>query len=150
MAQRAGALTAELSAAKREIDVLNGKLAAGKLDSLLAGAKSVGAVRLVTADLGETALDAVRSLCDALRDKAPDAVAVFAAVNGGKLNFVSACGKDAVSHGAHAGNLLKAVSAITGGKGGGRPDSATSGGRDLDKIPDALAAATEILGAMLK
>ena len=150
MAQRAGALTAELSAAKREIDALNGKLASGRLDTLLAEAKPVGAVRLITANLGETALDAVRSLCDALRDKAPDAVAVFAAVNGGKLNFVSACGKDAVSHGAHAGNLLKAVSAITGGKGGGRPDSATSGGRDLDKIPDALAAAAEILSGMLK
>ena len=150
MAQRAGSLTAELSAAKREIDALNSKLASGRLDTLLAEAKPVGAVRLITANLGETALDAVRSLCDALRDKAPDAVAVFAAVNGGKLNFVSACGKDAVSHGAHAGNLLKAVSAITGGKGGGRPDSATSGGRDLDKIPDALAAAAEILGAMLK
>ena len=150
MAQRAGSLTAELSAAKREIDTLNSKLASGRLDTLLAEAKPVGAVRLITANLGETALDAVRSLCDALRDKAPDAVAVFAAVNGGKLNFVSACGKDAVSHGAHAGNLLKAVSAITGGKGGGRPDSATSGGRDLDKIPDALAAATEILGSMLK
>ena len=92
----------------------------------------------------------MRSLCDALRDKAPDAVAVFAVENGGKLNFVSACGKDAVAHGAHAGNLLKAVSAITGGKGGGRPDSATSGGRDLDKIPDALAAAGEILAGMLK
>ena len=150
MAQRAGALTAELSAAKREIDALNGKLASGRLDTLLAEAKPVGAVRLITANLGETALDAVRSLCDALRDKAPDAVAVFAAVNDGKLNFVSACGKDAVSHGAHAGNLLKAVSAITGGKGGGRPDSATSGGRDLDKIPDALAAAAEILSGMLK
>ena len=150
MAHRAEALTAELSAAKREIDALNGKLAAGKLDTLLAEAKTVGAVRLITADLGETALDAVRSLCDALRDKAPDAVAVFAVENGGKLNFVSACGKEAVAHGAHAGNLLKAVSAITGGKGGGRPDSATSGGRDLDKIPDALAAAGEILAGMLK
>ena len=150
MAHRAEALTAELSAAKREIDALNGKLAAGKLDTLLAEAKTVGAVRLITADLGETALDAVRSLCDALRDKASDAVAVFAVENGGKLNFVSACGKEAVAHGAHAGNLLKAVSAITGGKGGGRPDSATSGGRDLDKIPDALAAAGEILAGMLK
>ena len=150
MAHRAEALTAELSAAKREIDALNGKLAAGKLDTLLAEAKTVGAVRLITADLGETALDAVRSLCDALRDKAPDAVAVFAVENGGKLNFVSACGKDAVCCGAHAGNLLKSVSAITGGKGGGRPDSATSGGRDLDKIPDALAAAGEILAGMLK
>ena len=150
MAHRAEALTAELSAAKREIDALNGKLAAGKLDTLLAEAKTVGAVRLITADLGETALDAVRSLCDALRDKAPDAVAVFAVENGGKLNFVSACGKDAVCCGAHAGNLLKSVSAITGGKGGGRPDSATSGGRDLDKIPDALCAACEILSGMLK
>ena len=150
MAHRAEALTAELSAAKREIDALNGKLAAGKLDTLLAEAKTVGAVRLITADLGETALDAVRSLCDALRDKAPDAVAVFAVENGGKLNFVSACGKDAVCCGAHAGNLLKSVSAITGGKGGGRPDSATSGGRDMDKIPDALCAACEILSGMLK
>ena len=150
MAHRAESLTADLSAAKREIDALNGKLASGRLDALLAGASPVDCVRLITADLGETALDAVRSLCDALRDKAPDAVAVFAAVNGGKLNFVAACGKDAVSAGAHAGNLLKAVSAITGGKGGGRPDSATSGGRDLDKIPDALAAAGEILAGMLK
>ena len=150
MAHRAEALTAELSAAKREIDALNGKLAAGKLDTLLAEAKTVGAVRLITADLGETALDAVRSLCDALRDKAPDAVAVFAVENGGKLNFVSACGKEAVAHGAHAGTLLNAVSAITGGKGGGRPDSAPSGGRALDKIPDALAAAGEILAGMLK
>ncbi len=150
MAHRAQSLSAELSSAKREIDALNGKLASGKLDSLLSGAKQVGSVRLITADLGETALDAVRSLCDALRDKAPDAAAVFAAVNGGKLNFVAACGKDAVAHGAHAGNLLKAVSAITGGKGGGRPDSATSGGRDLDKIPDALAAAADILAGMLK
>ena len=150
MAHRAQSLTAELSAARREIDALGGKLASGKLDSLLAGAKTVGSVRLITADLGETALDAVRSLCDALRDKAPDAVAVFAVENGGKLNFVSACGKDAVCCGAHAGNLLKAVSAITGGKGGGRPDSATSGGRDMDKIPDALGAACEILCSMLK
>ena len=77
-------------------------------------------------------------------------MAVFAVENGGKLNFVSACGKDAVCCGAHAGNLLKAVSAITGGKGGGRPDSATSGGRDMDKIPDALGAACEILCSMLK
>ena len=66
----------------------------------------------------------------------------------GKLNFVSAAGKDAVANGAHAGKLLSEVSAVTGGKGGGRPDSAMSGGRDLDKIDEALKRAEEILASI--
>jgi alanyl-tRNA synthetase len=76
--------------------------------------------------------------------------AVLAVRSGDKLNFVAACGKDAVAAGAHAGNLLKAVSAVTGGKGGGRPDSATSGGKDVSKVAEALAAAKDILAGMQK
>ena len=72
-------------------------------------------------------------------------VAVFAAVSDGKLNFVAVCGADAVKAGAHAGNILKVISVIAGGKGGGRPDSAMSGGRDLDKIDEALAAVADLL-----
>ena len=63
---------------------------------------------------------------------------------------VAACGKDAVAKGAHAGNILREISAIAGGKGGGRPDSAMSGGRDLTKIADALAAAETVLSGMIK
>ena len=64
---------------------------------------------------------------------------------GDRLNFVAAAGKDAVAMGAHAGNILKDISAICGGKGGGRPDSAMSGGKNLDKIDEALSAVESIL-----
>ena len=61
------------------------------------------------------------------------------------MNFIAAAGKDAVASGAHAGNILKDISAICGGKGGGRPDFAMSGGKDIDKIPEALAKVEELL-----
>ena len=77
-----------------------------------------------------------------------DGVVIFAAVNDGGLNFVAAAGQDAVKAGAHAGNILREISAICGGKGGGRPDSAMSGGRDLDKIDEALKRAEEIISTI--
>jgi alanyl-tRNA synthetase len=80
-----------------------------------------------------------------VKAKYPDAVAVFATSFDGKLNFVAAAGSEAVKSGAHAGNILREISAICGGKGGGRPDSAMSGGRDFDKIDAALAAVEDII-----
>jgi alanyl-tRNA synthetase len=55
-----------------------------------------------------------------------------------------------VAHGAHAGKLVGAVAAVTGGKGGGRPDNAMAGGQDASKIAEALASAEKVLGGMLK
>ncbi|MBQ8401676.1 MAG: alanine--tRNA ligase, partial [Clostridia bacterium] len=150
VANRAAAVMAELSAARKEIESLNARMAASKLDDILKNAVDVGAVKLIAGDLGSTALDSARGLCDTLRDKYSNVVAVFALQQGDKLNFVAACGKDAITAGAHAGNLLKAVSAVTGGKGGGRPDSATSGGKDIAKVAEALAQAKDILAGMLK
>jgi len=147
--KRAAQLQGELKEEKREIESLNAKLASSKLDSLFASAKPMGSVRLITSDMGAMSMDAARSLCDTLKETA-DAVGVIAIHTGDKLNFMAVCGADAVKAGAHAGNLLKAVSAIAGGKGGGRPDSATSGGKDLSKIGEALAAAEGILSGMLK
>jgi len=147
--KRAAQLQAELKEEKREIESLNAKLASSKLDALFASAKPMGSVRLITSDMGAMSMEAARSLCDSLKETA-DVVSVIAIHSGDKLNFMAVCGADAVKAGAHAGNLLKAVSAIAGGKGGGRPDSATSGGRDIAKIGEALAAAEEILGGMLK
>jgi len=147
---RAAHLNAELSEAKREIERLGSALAAAKLESVAAGAVDLGAVRLICSDLGATGMDIARSLADKLRDQDTKNVVVLAINNGGKINFLASCAPEAVKAGAHAGNLLREVSAITGGKGGGRPDSATSGGRDADKITDALAAAEGILKGMLK
>ncbi len=147
---RATSLQAELAEKKREIDALNSKLASSQVDSLIANAADLGKVKLVAADLGDMSIDAVRTICDTVRDKLADAVAVFAVHSGEKLNFIAACSKSAVDAGAHAGNLLREVSAVTGGKGGGRPDSATSGGKDIAKIPEALAHAKTVLAGMLK
>ena len=92
--------------------------------------------------------DAARTLSDSVKAKYADGVAVFAVVCDGKLNFIAACGKEAVSNGAHAGKIIAEVSAICGGKGGGRPDSAMSGGKDLDKLDEALARVEEILSSI--
>ncbi|MBQ3708529.1 MAG: alanine--tRNA ligase [Clostridia bacterium] len=150
MPARAAALGAEISRQKKEIEALNQKIAASRADSLLAGAVPVKSARLVAADLGEAGMDSARALCDTFKDKYADIVVVLAVKNGERLNFVGAAGADAVKAGAHAGKLLGAVSAITGGKGGGRPDSATSGGKDPSKVPEALAAAADLLAGMMK
>ena len=144
IAQKANALQSEIKDVKRELESANAKLAEIKTESLLSGIKTIGGFKLLTAKV-EMKPDGARSLCDTVKSKYSDSVAVFAAVSDGKLNFVAAVGQDAVKMGAHAGNILKDISAIAGGKGGGRPDSAMSGGRDLDKIDEALARVEEIL-----
>jgi alanyl-tRNA synthetase len=142
--KKAESLSAELREAKREIESLSGKIAEMKSQSLINDIRECGKFKLLTATL-EMKPDAARALCDTVKAKYADAVVVLAITNDGRLNFVSAAGSEAVKLGAHAGNILKEISVIAGGKGGGRPDSAMSGGRDLDKIPEALAAAEEIL-----
>ena len=150
LAKRAAQMQSEISAMKKEIESLNSKIAASKLDSIMAGAEGVGAVRLVAADMGNMQADAARSLADEIKARYDDVVAVLAIAPEGKLNFLAVAGKDAVTKGAHAGKLVGAVAAVTGGKGGGRPDNAMAGGRDTDKIAEALAAAKDTLAGMLK
>ena len=147
---RAAQLGTEVSALKKEIEALNSKIAGSQLDSLLASGESVGTLKLCTADLGNAGVEAARALGDKLRDKDPSAVAVLAIHDGAKLNFIACCGSDAVKAGAHAGRIVGAVAAVCGGKGGGRPDSAMSGGSDVSKVPEALKEAKDILFSMLK
>lgn len=141
---------AEIARLKRELDALNSKMAAGKLDDMLAGATEIGSVLLVRADMGAVTVDAARDLCDKIKDKYANAVAVLAIHDGEKLNFVGMAAPEAVKAGAHAGKLMGAVAAVCGGKGGGRPDSAMSGAKDLTKIADALSESENILRGMLK
>ena len=144
IATKAAAVQAEIKELKRELDSANSQIANAKADALFAGLKTVGKFRLLAAKV-DMRPDQARGLCDTVKDKYSDGVAVIAAVSDGKLNFAVAAGAEAVKAGAHAGNILREVAAICGGKGGGRPDSAMGGGRDIDKIPEALAKAEEIL-----
>ena len=150
IAKRAAALQAELHAMKKEVESLNSKLAATKLSSILSSAVEIGGLSLVCARLADMQVDAARNLADDIKANDPKAVAIFALTNGDKLNFIAAAGKDAVAAGAHAGKLVGAVAAISGGKGGGRPDSAMAGGQDSSKIDEALASAAEALKSQLK
>ena len=145
--QKAQSLQNEIKSTHKELESANARLAEIKTESLLSGIKTVGKFKVLVAKV-EMKPDAVRGLCDTVKSKYSDSVAVFAAVCDGKLNFVASAGSDAVKAGAHAGNILKEISAITGGKGGGRPDSAMSGGRDLDKVDEALSRVEEILASI--
>ena len=144
IATKATALQNQLRDTKRELESANAKLSELKTASLISSVKEVGAYKLLTAKL-DVRPDAARGLCDTVKAKYSDAVAVFATVFEGKLNFVACAGPDAVKSGAHAGNILREISAICGGKGGGRPDSAMSGGKDIDKVDEALAAVEGLL-----
>ncbi len=144
LVSKAASVQAEIKELKRELESANSQIANAKAEALLAGLKTVGKVKLLAAKV-EMRADQARALSDTVKDKYSDAVAVLAVVNDGKLNLIVAAGAEAVKAGAHAGNILREVATICGGKGGGRPDSAMGGGKDIDKIPEALAKAEEIL-----
>ena len=144
IAKRAAALQGEIKEMKRELDSANSRLAEIRTEALLSDIKTVGKFRLVSAKL-EMRADQVRGLADTVKAKYEDGVAVFAAVDGGKLNFVVSAGPQAVKAGAHAGKIAGAIAEICGGKGGGRPDSAMSGGKDVSKVSEALLHAEKLL-----
>ncbi len=147
--QRAAQLTEELRQAKHEAEGLQSKLAAAQVSSLVAEAAPVGnGIRVLTHVFRDGTLDMVRVVGDACKEHG-DLVAVLASAQSGKLTFTVVCGRDAVAHGAHAGRLAKAVAQLTGGNGGGRPDSATSGGKDPSKLDEALAAVQGFVQEML-
>ncbi len=144
---RAAALQNEIKNLKKELEAANAKLSQNALASI--AFVEVGGTELYTAKIDGGA-QAARSMCDELKAQSAKAVAVIAAVDGGKLQFAACAGAEAVKLGAHAGKLVGAVAAITGGKGGGRPDGAMAGGADVSKVEEALAAAAELLAGQLK
>ena len=144
IAKKAASLQAEIKETKRELESANARLSEMKSRAMLDSVKEIGKFKVLTAKV-DSRPDEARGLCDSFKAKFSCGIIVLAAVKDGKLNFVAAAGADAVKAGAHAGNILKEISAVCGGKGGGRPDSAMSGGKDIDKVEDALALAEEII-----
>ena len=142
---KARQMTALIKEQEKEISALEAKLASGKMDEILSGAVEINNVLVVAKVLKNMDANAVRTLCDTLKSSKPNVVCVFAAVNGDKLTFVSACGSDAVKSGCHAGNIVREVAKITGGNGGGRPDSAMAGGKDISKAEEALSIVPELI-----
>ena len=139
----------ELKEMRHAVESFKAKEAVGEAASFLMGAKSVGGLKVVTATLGDADPDRLRKMGDFLRDKDQTVVAVLSAVREGKITFLAVCGKEAVAKGVRAGDIIKSVTAICGGKGGGRPDSAMGGGADVLKLDDALASVDNFVHAKL-
>ena len=150
LSQKCSQIVSELKDAKSEISSLEAQIASAKLASLASGAKEVCSVNLITAKVEGVSIDAVRNYLDNLRASDPNSVAIVAVVDSGKLNFVASCGKEAVSKGAMAGKIVKEVAVICNGGGGGRPDSAVAGGKDLSKVDVALESVPTILAGFIK
>lgn len=152
LVSKAAATVAENKALARELDVLHAKMAADKANEMLKNAEDLGGVRLIAQNLGAQTPDALRSMCDKAKENGADIVAVFAGVNEekGTATFACACGKDAVAKGAHAGNIVREIARLAGGSGGGKPDSAMAGAKDVSKVDEALAGACATVKALLK
>lgn len=152
LASKAASMNSELKEKDREIELLSAEIAATKTSGLLENAIKIGAVKLICADMGNESADALRSLSDKACENDQSVIALFAGINKekGTVTFSCRVGKDAQNAGAHAGNIVREVARLAGGAGGGKPDSAMAGAKDISKINEALSGAAGIIKAMLK
>ena len=147
---RITAIVAENKAKDKEIQNLNAEMTKLKSADMFSSAVDVDGLELYTAKVEGTTPDALRSMGDDVKTKGDNVVAVLAGVNGDKANLVAVCGKGAIAKGVKAGDLVKEVAKIANGGGGGRPDSAMAGAKDITKIDEALSKAEEIVKSLIK
>ena len=150
LAKRANAVMTELKETQKALEIAESKLADSKLSDLLKNSVVVNDIRVAAVRIDNTSPDELRKMSDTAKAENDDLVIVLAAQNGDKITFCAACGKTAISKGAHAGNLVREIAKIAGGNGGGKPDSAMAGGKDAAKIDDAISSASEIIKTQLK
>ncbi|MCI7124616.1 MAG: alanine--tRNA ligase [Agathobaculum sp.] len=139
----------DLREMSKKIEKLNGKLASMQMVDLLNVSRDIKGVNVIATKLEDATPDVLRTMGDDIKAKAPNMVAVLSSVNGEKISLLCVCGAEAVKKGAHAGKIIKEVAKIVGGGGGGRPDSATAGGKDPSKLEEALEAVNNIVDAQL-
>ena len=150
--KKASSVMGEIKAKDDEIKALTSELTEIRSGSMFDNAQEIDGLTLITANAGEVSVDELRQLCDKAKSTGENVVAVIAAVNSakGSANFAVSCGKEAVAKGVKAGDVVRAVAQKAGGNGGGKPDFAMAGAKEIDKIDSALAAANEIVSSLIK
>ena len=143
--QKTAQVMAELKAKEKALSDLENKMAASAAADLFKNAVTVKGLQVVTGMPGEMKPDALRLMIDEARGNHPDAVIALGSVFGGKGTIAVACGTEAVKAGVNAGKLVRALCQLTGGNGGGRPDSAMGGAGDPEKIAEALTRLPELI-----
>ena len=152
LANKAASVAAELKAKEKEIEALKAEMAKAQSASLLDNATAVAGIRIISADIGEGGAEKVRAMLDSAKDFGDDIIMIAASVvtEKGTVSFGCMCGKNAIAKGAHAGNIVREIAKIAGGSGGGKPDSAMAGGKDISKVSEAVAKAAEIASSFIK
>ena len=145
--KRAESVMTQSRELEKQIDDFKQKMAAAKANNIMAGRKHIGDIQLFTAQVDGMGADEMKAMADKIKAEVPNSVAVMGALTDGKITFVAMASKDAVKMGIHCGQIIKEITAIAGGRGGGKPDMAQGGGSDASKIDDALAKVDEIVAA---
>ena len=135
---------------RQQLDQMQSKLLASDAERFLYAAKKVEGLNVITTTLSSMSAGALRKIGDMLRDKDESVVAVLSSVSDDKITFNAVCGKKAVAAGIKAGDLIRTVTAITGGSGGGKPDSAMGGGKDPLMLDNALAVVDNFVSEHVK
>ena len=150
LVQKAEQQVQEMRELRQTIEKLKAREFLSKADQFLLSAKDVSGLKVVAMSQKDLSADDMRKMGDFLRDKEPTVAALLASVTGEKITFLAVCGKEAVARGVKAGDIIKAIAPICGGKGGGKPDSAMGGGSDLLKLDDALAALDDFVAGKVQ
>jgi alanyl-tRNA synthetase len=150
VAERVEQLLSEGKQRQQELDALRGKLARSSVEGLLEQVRRDGPAPVLAAQVEVEDAARLREIGDYLRDKIGSGVVVLGANVGDKPQLLAMVTPDLVGQGFHAGNLVKSLAAIVGGGGGGRPDMAQAGGKDVARLPEALAKAPELVAGQRK
>ena len=150
--KKAVSLSNELKEKDREIEALTAQLTEMRSGSLFDNAVEVGTLKVIAANAGEVTVDELRQLSDKAKSEGDNIVAVFGAVNKekGSANFAACCAPEAVKNGVKAGDVVRAVAKLAGGNGGGKPDFAMAGAKDIDKVDEAIASVADIVKSFIK
>ena len=148
--KKAEAIVNESKETARKLESLNAKLAGGKADDVMANAKDINGVKLAVGRADGLSVPDLRTMGDKLKESMDCGVAVLASLTDGKLMFLATATKSAVEKGVHAGNIIKEITKLAGGSGGGKPDMAQGGGKDPAKADEALAAVDALVTAQVK
>lgn len=147
--QKAEAVTAENRSLQKELEAMKTQMAGNQSGALLDSAKEANGAKIVIAKIDDADNNTLRKLGDSLKEKESNLVLLLAGVKDGKAVLVCMATKNAVAKGAHAGNIVREVAKLAGGGGGGKPDSAQAGAKDLSKLDDALIKAETIIAEMI-
>jgi len=140
----------ELKEKEKEIIALKSKFASMGIDDIISCSRTVKDINVISYELKDVDSDTLRDVCEKVRDKSENSIILLMSANDGKVIICAMATKDAVAKGAHCGKLIKEISAILGGGGGGRPDMAQAGGKQPEKIQDAIEASYKIVETLAK